>query len=77
MGYSTGKFSENGSFLKMVITRKFELGIGSNFLHNIRTSMLSENVIKIFSDFGAIFWKNPWAIVQGNFQKMAHFLKWS
>ena len=39
MGYSTGKFSENGSFLKMVITRKFEFGISSNFLHNIRTSI--------------------------------------
>ena len=23
-----------------------------------------ENVIKIFGDIGAIFWKNPWAIVQ-------------
>ena len=39
MGYSTGYFSEIGSFLKMVITKKFELGIGSNFLHSIRTSI--------------------------------------
>ena len=39
MGYSTGKFSEIGSFLKMDITQKFELGISSNFLHSIRTSM--------------------------------------
>ena len=23
---------------------------------------LSENVIKNFGDFGAIFWKKPWAI---------------
>ena len=37
---------------------------------------VSENVIKIRGDFGAIFWKKAWAIVQGNFQKMAHFLKW-
>ena len=34
---------------------------------------VSENVIKFFGDFGAIFWKKPWAIVQGNFQKMADF----
>ena len=27
------------------------------------------------SDFGAIFRKKAWAIVQGNFQKMAHFFK--
>ena len=77
MGYSTGKFSENGSFLKMVITWKFELGISSNTLHNIRTSICIWKCNKIGGDFGAIFWKKPWAIVQGNFQKMAHFLKWS
>ena len=34
---------------------------------------ISENVIKILSDFGAIFWKKAWAIVQGNFQNLAHF----
>ena len=53
MGYSTGYFSENGPFFQMAITRKFEFGIGSNFLHSIRTSYVSENVIKIWSDFGA------------------------
>ena len=30
---------------------------------------VSENVIKILGDFGSIFWKKAWAIVQGNFQK--------
>ena len=39
MVYSTGKFSEIGSFFKMVITRKFEAGISSNFLYSIRTSI--------------------------------------
>ena len=34
------------------------------------------NVIKIGSDFGAIFWKKAWAIVQGIFQKLARFFKW-
>ena len=77
MGYSTGKFSENGSFLKMVIIRKIEVGINSNFLPSISTSICIRKLNKKFSDFGAIFWKKPWAIVQGNFQKMAHYLKWS
>ena len=75
MGYSTGKFSETGSFLKMVITRKFELGISSNFLHSIRTSICIRKCNKNFGDFGAIFWKKPWAIVQGNFLKNGSFLK--
>ena len=57
MGYSTGKFSEIGSFLKMVITLKFEVGIGSNFLHSKGHQYVSENVIKIGGDFGAIFRK--------------------
>ena len=34
---------------------------------------VSENVIKIGGDFGAIFWKKPWAIVQGIFQKFGIF----
>ena len=76
MGYSTGKFSEIGSFFKMAVTQKIEVGISSNFLQSISTSCVSENVIKILSDFEVIFWKKPWAIVQGNFQKLAHFLKW-
>ena len=37
---------------------------------------VSENVIKIGSDFGAIFWKKPWAIVQCIFQKLVNFFKW-
>ena len=34
---------------------------------------VSENLIKIGGDFGAIFSKKAWAIVQGNFQNLAHF----
>ena len=48
MGYSTGKFSEIGSFFKMVITQKFELGISSNFLHSIRTSVCIRKCNKNF-----------------------------
>ena len=36
-------------------------------------NMYQKNVIKIGGDFGAIFWKKPLAIVQGIFQKLAHF----
>ena len=61
MGYSTVIFSDFGSFLKMTVTQKIEVGINSNLLHSIRTSIC---IIKFFGDFKAIFWKNPWAIVQ-------------
>ena len=48
--YSTGYFSENGPFLKMAITQKFELGIGSNFLHSIRTSIcIMVHIVTCFS----------------------------
>ena len=70
MDYSTGIFSDFGSFLKMTVTRKIEVGIDSNLLHSISTSIC---IRKCNRDFGAIFWKNPWAIVQGFFQILAHF----
>ena len=74
MGYSTGYFSEFGPFLKMAITQKFELRISSNFLHSKGHQYVSENVIKIGGDFGAIFQKIAWAIVQGIF-RISSFLK--
>ena len=37
---------------------------------------VSENVIKIFGDFRAIFWKKPWTIALGIFQIFGVFLKW-
>ena len=39
MGHSTGYFSEIGRFFKMAITQKLLVGISSNFLHSIRTSI--------------------------------------
>ena len=62
--YSTVIFSDFGSFLKMTVTQKIEVGIDSNLLHSISTSICIKNVIKIFRDFGAIFWKNHCTIVQ-------------
>ena len=68
-----GIFLEFGPFLKMAITRKFELGISSNFLHSIRTSICIRKCNKNWGDFLAIFWKKAWAIVQDIFQNLAHF----
>ena len=48
MGYSTGNFSEIGRFLKLAITGKFEVGISSNFLPSIRTSIYIRKCNKIF-----------------------------
>ena len=39
MDYSTGIFSDFGSFLKMNEIRKIEVGINSNLLHSIRRSI--------------------------------------
>ena len=77
MGYSLRYFSNFWCFLKMVITRKIEVGISSNLLQSISTSICIKNVIKIFGDFGAIFWKKPWTIALGIFQIFGVFLKWS
>ena len=62
----------------MATTRKIEVGIDSNLLHSISTSMCIRKCNKIFGDFGAIFWKNPWTIYStvifldfGSFYKMA------
>ena len=56
----------------MAISKKVLVGISLNFLHSIRTS---KNVIKIGGDFGAIFWKKAWAIVQGIFSEIGSFFK--
>ena len=71
--YSLRYFSDFGLFLKMAVTRKIEVGISSNFLHSISTSIC---ITKCNGDFGAIFWKKPWAIALGIFQILAYFLKW-
>ena len=39
MDYSTVIFSDFGPFLKMVVTQKIEVGISSNLLHSINTSI--------------------------------------
>ena len=76
MDYSTGILSRFWCFLKMAITRKIEVGISSNFLQSISISICIRKCNKFFCDFGAIFWKKPWTIVQGFFQDFGVFLKW-
>ena len=58
----------------MVITRKMEVRMSSNFLHSISTSIC---IIKIGSDFFSHFWKKVWAIVQGFCQEFGVLKKWS
>ena len=48
MGYNTGIFSKIGRFLKMAITQKIEVGISSNFLHSISTSICIRKCNKNF-----------------------------
>ena len=48
MGYSTGIFSDFGSFLKMTITQKIEVGINSKLLHSISTSIYIRKCNKNF-----------------------------
>ena len=70
-----GNFQKLADFFKMDVTQKFELGISSNFLHSISTSICIRKCDKKFLHFRSHFLeKKAWAIVQGNFQKLAHFL---
>ena len=76
MDYSLGYFLDFGSFFKVAVTRKIEVGISSNLLQSIFTSIYIRKCNKNFDDFGAIFWKKPWTIALGIFQILAHFLNW-
>ena len=48
MGYSLSYFSDFGSFLKVAVTRKIEVGISSNFLNSIFTSICIRKCNKNF-----------------------------
>ena len=75
MGYSTGRFSEIGHFKKMLITRKIEVGISSNFLHSIRTSICIRKCNKNFLHFRSHFLKKSMGYSTGRFSEIGHFLK--
>ena len=53
--YSTVIFSDFGSFLKMTVTQKIEVGIDSNLLHSISTSICIKKCNKNFSWFRSHF----------------------
>ena len=73
MGYSTVIFSDFGPFLKMAITRKIEVGISSNLLHSISTSICIRKCNKKFLViFLAIFMEKS---MGGYFSKFWRFLK--
>ena len=48
MDYSLGYFSDFGSFFKMTVTRKIEVGISSNLLQSIFTSIYIRKCNKNF-----------------------------
>ena len=75
MGYSTGNFSENGIFLKMAITQKFKVGISSNFLHSIRTSMCIKKCNKKILWFRSHFLEKSMGYSTGNFSEIGRFFK--
>ena len=68
-----------GTFLKfgvekMVITQKIEVGISSNFLHSIRTSICIRKCNKNLETFRSHFSKKPWAIAFAFFKKWLLFV---
>ena len=75
MGYSTGYFSKIGSFYKMAITRKFELGISSNFLYSIRTSICIRKCNKNLGCFRSHFSEKSMGYSTGYFSDFGIFFK--
>ena len=75
MGYSTGYFSEIGSFFKMAITQKFELGISSNFLYRIKTSICIRKYNKNWGSFQSQFLEKSMGYNTGHFSEIGSFFK--
>ena len=75
MGYSPCFFPKIGQLFKIFITQKIQVGISSNFLHSIRTSMCIRKCNKIFLWFLSHFLEKTMGYAF--FRKLAHFKKWS
>ena len=71
-----GNFQKLADFKKWSELENLSSESAQTFYITLGHQYVSENVIKILGDFGAIFWKKALAIVLGNFQKLADFLKW-
>ena len=78
MDYSTVIFSDFGSFLKMAVTRKIEVGISSNLLHSISTSICIRKCNKNFEWFFGHFLEKSMGYSTMIFLKSGHNSKyWS
>ena len=75
MGYSTGYFSKIGPFLQMAITQKIEVGISSNFLHNIRASICIRKCNKNLGCFRSHFLEKTMGYSTGYFSEIGPFLQ--
>ena len=75
MGYSTGYFSDFGIFFKVAITRKILVGISSNFLHSIRTSICIRKFNKNLGCFWSHFLEKSMGYSTGYFSDFGIFLK--
>ena len=73
--YSTVIFSDFGSFLKMTVTQKIEVGINSNLLHSISTSICIRKCNKIFWWFGSHFLEKSLYYSTVIFSDFGSFLK--
>ena len=73
--YSTVIFSDFGSFLKMTVTQKMEVGINSNLLHSISTSICIRKCNKIFWWFGSHFLEKSLYYSTVIFSDFGSFLK--
>ena len=73
--YSTVIFSDFGSFLKMIVTQKIEVGIDSNLLHSISTSICIRKCNKKFSWFWSHFLEKSLYYSTVIFSDFGSFLK--
>ena len=75
MDYSLGYFSEFGSFLKVAVTQKIEVGISSNLLQSIFTSIYIRKCNKNFWSFRSHFLEKTMDYSLGYFSDFGSFLK--
>ena len=75
MGYSLRYFSDSGSFLKVAVTRKIEVGISSNLLQSIFTSICIRKCNKNFWSFRSHFLEKTMGYSLRYFSDFGSFFK--
>ena len=68
-GIALGIFQNFGVFLKWPYLEKLKSESAQTCYTAKGHQYVSENVIKIWGDFGVIFWKKPWAKEHKKFKK--------